>query len=222
MYDHFAEHVLTAEKEESKIDFTMRLVAMPTLSEDKDSAPVLSVAWTLKALLAGLPNGILGSVRLYQVLNAMYHHSIPDPMQPLRVPACIAEATPITAARVQLMCLALIALVPEMQRDLICSVFGLLALMVKDPNLQDQQPGMELRELSDPVASPNFHDLARAFGPLLLGVMGRENRESQDAPAQVLQEVEEQRVAGLMLNNWHYVHRQLQHWTKGRYVVSKE
>ncbi|KAJ5121424.1 uncharacterized protein N7515_009385 [Penicillium bovifimosum] len=222
LYDHYSEHVLTAEKEESRIDLTMRLVAMPTLSGGTDTAPVLSVAWTLKALLAGLPIGILGSVRLYQVLNAMYHHSIPNPMHPLRVPACIAEATPVTAARVQLMCLALIALVPEMQRDLICSVFGLLALMVKDPNLRDQQPGMELRELSDPVANPNFHDLARAFGPLLLGVRGRENRERKDAAAQVLQEVEEQRVAGLMLNNWHYVHRQLQYWTKCRYMVSKE
>ncbi|KAJ5558337.1 hypothetical protein N7535_008550 [Penicillium sp. DV-2018c] len=222
LYDHYAEHVLTAEKDESKIDLTMRLVAMPTLSGGTDAAPVLSVAWTLKALLAGLPNGILGSVRLYQVFDAMYHHSVPNPMHPLRVPACIAEATPTTAARVQLMCLALIALVPEMQRDLICSVFGLLALMVQDHNLQDQQPGMELREHNDPVAHPNFHELARAFGPLLLGVRGRQNRESKDASAQVLQEVEEQRVAGLMLNNWHYVHRQLQHWTKVRYVVSKE
>ncbi|KAJ5356090.1 Rho GTPase activation protein [Penicillium concentricum] len=209
LYDHFASQVLEAEKDESKISLTMRVVAMPQLRED--SAPVLSVAWALKAVLAGLPNGILGSVRLYQVLRAMYYHSIPDKCYPLRVPDCISEASPTTAARVQLMCLALIALVTEMQRDLICAVFGLLSLLVTAET--QEQPGMELR---DPVASPNFHELVRVFGPLLLG-----SKQDRDG-TEVEQEIDDQRVAGLMLNNWHFVHRQLRHWTSGRYVVGRE
>lgn len=214
MYDHFASQVLEAEKDESKISLTMRVVAMPQLRED--SAPVLSVAWTLKAVLAGLPNGILGSVRLYQVLRAMFYHSIPDQSHHLRVPDCISEASPTTAARVQLMCLALIALAPEMQRDLICAVFGLLSLLVNAETNVPEQPGMELR---DPVASPNFHELVRVFGPLLLGPRGQENPE---ASTEVQKEIDEQRVAGLLLNNWHFVHRQLRHWTSGRYVVGRE
>ncbi|CAI7670673.1 unnamed protein product [Penicillium crustosum] len=214
LYDHFASQVLEAEKDESKISLTMRVVAMPQLRED--SAPVLSVAWTLKAVLAGLPNGILGSVRLYQVLRAMFYHSIPDQSHHLRVPDCISEASPTTAARVQLMCLALIALAPEMQRDLICAVFGLLSLLVNAETNVPEQPGMELR---DPVASPNFHELVRVFGPLLLGPRGQENPE---ASTEVQKEIDEQRVAGLLLNNWHFVHRQLRHWTSGRYVVGRE
>ncbi|KAJ5177752.1 Rho GTPase activation protein [Penicillium coprophilum] len=210
LYDHFASQVLEAEKDESKISLTMRVVAMPQLRDD--SAPVLSVAWALKAVLAGLPNGILGSVRLYQTLRSMYYHSIPDKCYHLRVPDCISEASPTTAARVQLMCLALIALATEMQRDLICAIFGLLSLLV-NPDIVQEQPGMELR---DPVASPNFHELVRVFGPLLLG-----SRQDRDG-TEVEQEIDDQRVAGLMLNNWHFVHRQLRSWTRGRYVVGRE
>ncbi|KAJ5952059.1 uncharacterized protein N7479_010472 [Penicillium vulpinum] len=213
LYDHFASQVLDAEKDETKISLTMRVVAMPQLRED--SAPVLSVAWALKAVLAGLPNGILGSVRLYQILRAMYYHSIPDKSHLLCVPDCISEASPTTAVRVQLMCLALIALAPEMQRDLICAVFGLLSLLVNAETNVQEQPGMELR---DPVASPNFHELVRVFGPLLLGSRGQENRDGTE----VEQEIDDQRVAGLLLNNWHYIHRQLRHWTSGRYVMGRE
>lgn len=207
--------MLEAEKDESKISLTMRVVSMPQLREDL--APVLGVAWAFKAVLAGLPNGILGSVRLYQVLRAMYYHSIPDQSHHLRVPDCIAEASPTTAARVQLMCLALIALAPEMQRDLICAVFGLLSLLVSAETNVQEQPGMELR---DPEASPNFHELVRVFGPLLLGPRGQEN--SEGASTEVQKEVDDQRVAGLLLNNWHFVHRQLRHWTSGRYLVGRE
>ncbi|KAI2707133.1 hypothetical protein CBS147317_638 [Penicillium roqueforti] len=213
LYEHFASQVLEAEKDESKISLTMRVVAMPQLRED--SAPVLSVAWALRAVLAGLPNGILGSVRLYRILRAMYYHWTPNPSHLLRVPDCISEASPTTAARVQLICLALIALAPEMQLDLICAVFGLLSLLV-NVETDAQDPGMELR---DPVASPNFHELARVFGPLLLGARGQANDEGISA---VEREIEEQRVAGLLLNNWHFIHRQLQHWTKERYVVGRE
>ncbi|KAG0157612.1 hypothetical protein PDIDSM_4797 [Penicillium digitatum] len=210
LYDHFASQVLAAEKDEAKISLTMRVVAMPPLRED--SAPVLSVAWALKAVLAGLPNGILGSVRLYQVLRAMYYHSIPNHPHQLRVPDCLSEASPTTAARVQLMCLALIALAHEMQRDLICAVFGLLSMLVNAATTVPDQPGMELR---DSVANPNFHELARVVGPLLLGP----RQETREASLEVEKEVDDQRVAGLLLNNWHFMHRQLQHWTSRRFVV---
>ncbi|KAJ6184706.1 hypothetical protein N7519_006007 [Penicillium mononematosum] len=213
LYDHFAGQVIEAEKDESNISLTMRVVAMPQLRED--SAPVLSVAWAFKAVLAGLPDGILGSVRLYRVLRDMYYHSVPDQSHLLRVPDCISEASPSTAARVQLICLALIALAPEMQRDLVCSVFGLLSMMVT-ARTDAQDPGMELR---DPVASPKFQDLVRVFGPLLLGPRGQKIRETL---TEVEKDIQDQRVAGLLLNNWHFIHRQLQHWTRGRYVVGRE
>ncbi|KAJ5932442.1 hypothetical protein N7516_006931 [Penicillium verrucosum] len=215
LYDHFASQVLEVEKDESKISLTMRVVAMPQLRENL--APVLGVAWAFKAVLAGLPSGILGSVRLYQVLRAMYYHPILNQSHQLRVPKCISEASPATAARVQLICLALIALAPEMQRDLICAVFGLLSLLMNAETNVEEQPGIELR---DPVANPKFHELVRVFGPLLLGPRGQEY--SEGVSTEVQKEIDDQRVASLLLNNWHFVHRQLRNWTSGRYVVGRE
>lgn len=77
IYEHFAHQVLSAEREEDKIQMTMRSNQMPVdIIEplQRDTTPeqspsyILSVAWVFKALLAGIPDGILGSKELYQVL----------------------------------------------------------------------------------------------------------------------------------------------------------
>lgn len=77
IYEHFANQVLSAEQEEDKIQTTMRSNRMPVAVVEplqQDTAPsqlstyILSVGWVFKALLAGIPDGILGSRELYQVL----------------------------------------------------------------------------------------------------------------------------------------------------------
>ncbi|KAJ5757613.1 uncharacterized protein N7511_006307 [Penicillium nucicola] len=203
LYDNFASQVLSAEKEEAKISMTMRIVSMPHLNHD--SAPVLSVAWTLKALLAGLHYGILGSVRLYQTLSHINLATIPQPVDNLHVPDCLSMLGPRTAIRVQLIALAVIALTDEMERELICAVFGLLTKLTRVP---EPKPGTEVRTVATDLG------LERVFGPLLLGAKGQENQDG--VPVHIVeQEIEEQRVAKLLMDHWYYVNRLLREWAKG-------
>jgi hypothetical protein len=205
MYDNFASQVLSAEKEEAKIALTMRVVAMPQLTQD--SAPALSVAWTLKALLAGLHYGILGSVRLYHTLSDINLASIPQHAENLRVPDCLEGLDPRIALRVQLIALAVIALTDDMERELICAVFGLLTRLTR---VEIPPPGTDVRTVAVD------HGLERVFGPLLLGTRGQENRDG--VPVHMVeQEIEEQRVAGLLIDHWYFVNRQLREWAKGDY-----
>lgn len=170
----------------------MRVIALPQWEMDAQPGLVLSVGWTLKALLAGLAGGILGSARLYAALKAIY----------------FAETLP--PARVRLITLAIVALTSEMQCALICAVFGLLTGLLQEPeSSQDhEQTGNSLR----PVASLTDSDrLARVFGPLLIGMKDGDRA----AQLKVEQEVEEQRVAGLLLEHWGGVSRQLREWATG-------
>lgn len=186
MYDHFASQVLSAEKDEPRIALTMRVIAMPHCETDEPAATVLSVGWTFKALLAGLPDGILGSVRLYETLKAIYYVETPN------------------LIRVRFIALAIVALTSEMQCALICAVCGLLT------SLLEQEPpgsGTAVRR----VASMTEADrLARVLGPLLLGT--RKDGDSAAEQNKVEQEVEEQRVAGMLLELWRGVSPQLREW----------
>ncbi|KAJ5312683.1 hypothetical protein N7508_003513 [Penicillium antarcticum] len=203
MYDNFASQVLSAEKEEAKISMTMRIVSMPQLN--RDSAPILSVAWTLKALLAGLRYGILGSVRLYQTLSDINLATIPEQADNFHVPDCLSKLDSRSALRVQLIALAVIALTNEMERELICAVFGLLTKLNHVP---EAKPGTEVRAVAVDLG------LERVFGPLLLGTRGQENRDG--VPVHIVeQEIEEQRVAKLLIEHWGFVNRQLREWAKG-------
>lgn len=179
--------MLSAEKDEPKIALTMRVIAMPHWEKDAEAGVVLSVGWTLKALLAGLPGGILASARLYETLKAVYFAETPIP------------------ARIRFITLAIVALTSEMQCALICAVFGLLTGLLQ----QESTPsGNALR----PVASLTDADrLARVVGPLLMGT--RNDGGSAAVQDKVEREVEEQRVAGLLLEHWPRVSRQLREWS---------
>lgn len=212
----------------------MRVVAMPHFESDPATAgslPVLSVGWVLKALLAGLPGGILGSARLYQTLNAIYLAPAPTHGFP-RTLTCFGGLSPVTSSRVHLIALAITALTSEMQCALICAVFGLLTELAREPvaiqEPQLQGPGTAIR--ADPVALPTVDGLARVIGPLLLGIEGRAAQDGAGARARardaapgalcmtdVEQEIEEQRVAELLLQNWTNVSRLLRRWARSGY-----
>lgn len=192
MYDSFANQVLSAEKDEPKIAMTMRVIAMP--DSKKDPGTVLSVGWVLKALLAGLPEGILGSDRLYQALTGIY------------------TATVAPHVRVRLIALALVALTSEMQCALICGVFGLLTgLLPEDPSNAANATSPPEPPGGNPdrsvAAQLNADGVARIFGPLLLG--GDQDSAAAD---HVEREIEEQRVMGLVLGNWRGINRELRAW----------
>lgn len=186
LYDHFASQVLSTEKEESKIALTMRVIAMPHWETDTEPGTVLSVGWVFKALLEGLPGGILGSVRLWETLRAIY-------------------TTEIAADdRVRFIALAMIALVSEIQCALICGVFGFFSGLLQQGSALS---GNTLR----PVASPAHSDrISRIFGPLLID---RPTDGESAEEIQVEQEIAEQRVAGMFLEHWRSVSRQLREWS---------
>lgn len=185
LYDYFANHVLS-EKDDPKIALTMRVIAMPPWEKETEAGTVLSVAWTLKALLDGLPGGVLGSTRLWEILKAIY----------------FTETAVVD--RVKFIALAMIALVSETQCALICAVFGLLSGLVRQGSTLS---GTTLQ----PVASPMDADrLARVFGPLMLE---RQTEGESSEEIQVEQEVSDQRVAALLLEHWRSVSRQLRDWS---------
>ncbi|KAJ5946790.1 hypothetical protein N7454_003629 [Penicillium verhagenii] len=193
LYNHFANQVLFAERDAHKIAMTTRVVTIPHTQSDPNTT-VLSVGWVFKEILAGLPTGILGSVRLFQVLYSIYLASRAHP-------DCM-----------RLITLAIMALTGEMQCALICAAFGLFtSLLPKTDHVEeepsDPHPGTWVR----PVARQNRVDgLARVFGPMLIGKVDRDRA----AHGLVEQEVQEQRVVGLLLDHWRNVSRQLREFTK--------
>lgn len=216
-YDGWAKHVFDAEKIKDEIDLTTRVVAMPRFGEN--SVPVLSVGWALRALLAGLPNGILGSVRLYQTLQNLFAITTPEETG-FKVPSNVRGVSSTVAVRVQLISLAVIGLCTEMQRDLLCTIFGLLAILVRPESTIESQRsqgiGIDLRE---PVAPPDYHELARVFGPLLLGQQNR--RQVRPAMEEVERGIEESRVVSMLLDHWPHVNQQLRFWSRDSYLPGR-
>lgn len=203
--------MLSAANDEHGIAVSMRVVTMPTWA-NAEKLPALSVGWTIKALLAGLPGGIIGSTELYNTLKEIYH-----------LQGAAAEASP-RATRCRLISLAIVACTREMQCALICAIFGLLTELLEDDDLASDTPGYPLRE----VASTSRADgLARAFGPLLTGTeqgtgtgpgMEATERDREDVQvkgaAQVKREIEAERVAGMLVDLWPDISYNLKGWAK--------
>ncbi|KAF3384352.1 hypothetical protein F1880_002521 [Penicillium rolfsii] len=209
LYDYFAHHVLSAANDEHGIAVNMRLVEMPTWANAKE-LPALSVGWTIKAFLAGLPGGILGSPELYNTLKDIYH------LQDAAV-----EAVP-RAIRCRLISLAIVASTREMQCAIICAIFGLLTELLEEDSLASDAAGCPLRG----VASTSHADaLARAFGQLLNGPEKATGR-GMDAtewlredvqvkePGQVKRKIEVEGVAGMLLDLWPDISDCLKGWAK--------
>ncbi|KAJ5160125.1 uncharacterized protein N7482_007129 [Penicillium canariense] len=196
LYECFARHVLIAAKDEPRIALTMRVIAMPIWENEEEGTPILSTAWVLKAILAGLPGGILGSAQLYKTLKDIYH-----------------TESVHTAARTRLIALAIVALTSEMQCALICAVFGLLTALLQSTERDEPRPaGTPVR----PVASMSKADrLVRVFGPLLTGSGPRDQTVQPNVTEEVEREIAEERVAGMLVEHWRGISHQLRAWTSG-------
>ncbi|KAL2830057.1 hypothetical protein BDW59DRAFT_29918 [Aspergillus cavernicola] len=222
-YDYFAEHVLSAEKEKSTIHMTMRSSRMPRFldevavpgMETRSPAQVLSIAFAFKALLAGLPGGILGSVQLYRILvNICYGRVSQGPVQ--RTGSCLAGLSSEDYAKVRAMSLAILALTSSMQLNLICGVFGLCSLLLHETErMFELERRMHRSSNRRPITSSadklSADRLAATLGPLLAET-GRGS--SPDTFRAIQQEIESQRVAALLVGNWRSVSRQLRIWER--------
>lgn len=202
LYDSFASQVLSAAKDEHRISSALRVITMP-ICQDGQTIPVLSAGWTFKALLAGLPGGILGSTVLYETLKRIY---LVEDLVGTDIPRAI---------RTRLIALAIVALTSEMQCSLLCAVFGLLRDLLRTFSIESDQAGKPLRV----VASAG---LTRVFGPVLNGTgMGapaglwRDHDNSLVRVAsQVKQKIEEEVVTGMLLEYWSDINTHLRAWTR--------
>ncbi|KAJ6037056.1 hypothetical protein N7540_001335 [Penicillium herquei] len=187
LYNHFASQVLLPERDAHRIAMTMRVVALPNLDTESNTATVLSVGWVFMQILGGLPNGILGSVRLFRVLHVISLRG-PNP----------------DSDHIRLTTLAIMGLTSEMQCSLICGVFGFFNIILqRTENAQEstnQNSGNSVR----PVASYiplQLGRLARVFAPLLIG--------RRTVKRTVEEEIEEERVMEFLLAHWPRIGRQL-------------
>ncbi|KAL4994351.1 hypothetical protein BDV10DRAFT_203841 [Aspergillus recurvatus] len=218
-YHYFAQQVLSAEKERTKIHMTMRSSKMPEFLDDVSAADeaqnthVLSVAFAFRALLAGLPGGILGSVQLWRVLVNIYHGRI-SPQSVQRTGSCLAGLSAEDYAKVRAISLAIVALTSSMQLNLICGVFGLCSLLLHETERMleiERRQRRANRRIASGADKLSLERFAVTLGPLLI-----ETRGQGDDPGTFLgpDEIESQRVVTLLIGNWRSISRLLRIWER--------
>ncbi|KAL5343138.1 hypothetical protein BJX70DRAFT_209039 [Aspergillus crustosus] len=222
-YNHFADQVLLAEKERIKIHMTMRSSRMPSFlekvseleMETQNSAQVLGIAFTFRALLEGLPGGILGSMQLYRVLVNICRGRISQGSAQ-RTGTCLAGLSPEDYGKVRAISLATLALTSSMQLNLICGVFGLCSLLLHETERMSE---LQRRQYRSPNRRPLISNadkltldrLTATLGPLLTE---SEPSDSPDTFYAIQEEIESQRVIALLIGNWRSISRQLRIWER--------
>lgn len=221
-YHYFADQVLSAEKERIRIHMTMRSSRMPSFLDEasepdmeNQSSRVLGIASTFKALLAGIPGGILGSMQLYRVLVNICHGRISS-RSVQRTGSCLAGLSAEDYAKVRAMSLGILALTSSMQLNLICAVFGLCSLLLHETErMAELERRQRRRSNRRPIASStdklSSDQLASTLGPLLIDA-GRS--DSPDTFHAIQEEIESQRVVALLIGNWRSISRQLRIWER--------
>ncbi|KAF7589182.1 hypothetical protein BBP40_004670 [Aspergillus hancockii] len=215
-YEYFANHVLSAEKEQDQIEMTVRRGEMPLdligiLDRGASRQPalqMLSVAWVFKALLAGLPGGVLGSAQLYRLLVSIcYGRTIEGDNEARR--DCASGLSPQGQTRVQAMGLAVLALTTPMQLNLICAFFGLCAMLVYETELVSEHgdSGSPCHGINPGLLS--VERLGRVLGPLLTPERGVCD---QDTFRAIEREIESQRVMTMLIASWYNINRLLRQW----------
>ena len=215
-YAYFADQVASAEKDQEKIELTVRSDRIPmelvqVLEQEaprRNASHVLGVAWAFKALLAGLPGGLLGSEQLYQVLVNISYGRLSEGDVPAR--SGLGGFSPSSYAKIKAIALAFLALSNALQLSLICAVFGLCAVLLHESQRHVSQQGIAGSIRANLGAGLlSVERLGGVFGPLLTG--------SADEGDHGLghhgeREVESQRVAEMLVRNWRGVSRQLRIW----------
>ncbi|KAI5924708.1 hypothetical protein F4810DRAFT_115279 [Camillea tinctor] len=149
LYDYYC-----TDKDADAISSTTRCPTLPTHIK----CGVHDIASTFKRFLAGLPGGILGSLSLFDALVAIYSQFHGDPEQ---------NRTKESQLRARLIALAIGTVKSRYQRELICSVFGLLCLAGRAaenaPREDDDGRPLPTADLM------GYNALGIVFGPLLIG-----------------------------------------------------
>jgi len=150
LYNHYG----TLDEDGDVIAGTVRCPTLPSHIK----CDVYDVASAFKKFLAGLPDGILGSLPLFYSFVSIHGQLLGDPE---------LTKTKQTKIRARLIALAIMTLKSKYRRDLICAVFGLLSMIGR---------GAEIAPREDDRGRPlptsdlmGYAPLGIVFGPLLLG-----------------------------------------------------
>ncbi|KAL4968928.1 uncharacterized protein BDV14DRAFT_132776 [Aspergillus stella-maris] len=221
-YHYFADQVLSAEREKARIHMTLRSSRMPKFLDNASEADmethnsqVLGTAFAFRALLEGLPGGILGSMQLYRVLVNICHGRVSS-RSVQQTGSCLAGLTAEDYAKVRAIGLAMLALTTSMQLNLMCGVFGLCSLLLHETRrmseLERRLPRRSNRRPSvNNTGRLSLDRLAATLGPLLAET---DQGDSPDTYHAIQEEIESQRVATLLIENWRSVSRQLRIWER--------
>jgi hypothetical protein len=229
IYGYFASQVLSAEREQDKIQITMSSGEMPSelmsilssIQSQRHSTHILSVGWVFKCLLAGLPGGILGSTHLYSALLDIYSKtpSLEDKLNGAdlkfkRTRSCLGGLSQARYTRIKAIGLAILALASPMQLELMCAVFGLCAFYVHETRrvVEYERHGYKtgVGKLGFVTRSEILEGLGQIFGALLTGQGPEEG--AYDLETQRILEKNRTYVAMMLIANWRAVSRQLRVW----------
>ncbi|KAE8408096.1 hypothetical protein BDV37DRAFT_268838 [Aspergillus pseudonomiae] len=220
IYDYFAKQVLSAENVRDRIETTVRRGELPIDligmfdhgASRKFSSQVLSVGWVFKALLAGLPGGILGSARLYRVLVNICYGRIAERNESNGDGG--GGLSPPGHTKLQAIGLAVLALTTPMQLNLICAFFGLCAMLqyeTERAGVVDELGGDAGRSgLTFGLSS--VERLGHVLGPLLTPDGGDGGDGGQDTFRAIEREIENQRVMTMLISSWGSINQQLRVW----------
>ncbi|DAA73269.1 TPA_exp: Uncharacterized protein A8136_5194 [Trichophyton benhamiae CBS 112371] len=222
LYSHYANQIVRAERSKDTINRTTRSIRLPSgyvykCARTKGDAHVQDISTVLRHFLCELPGGILGSSSLYSVLAQIHDKNFTE-MRDLRDPGrreyIKGVAVPV-AAKVRMITLALLALTTDMQLELICAIFGLLALTADecaDRKVSHQYlhpPGTGSCDFCMTLPTPRT--LGRVFGSFLYDV--KNVRELQPTVQFKLAEgTQSADVATMLIELWKHISTQLRRW----------
>ncbi|EFR04648.1 hypothetical protein MGYG_07653 [Nannizzia gypsea CBS 118893] len=222
LYSHYARQIVRAERSKDTITRTTRSIRLPSgyvykCARTKGDAHVQDISTVLRHFLCELPGGILRSSSLYQALVQIHDKSFLEAKElrdPGRKEYIKGIATPL-AAKVRMVSLALLALTTDMQLEVICAIFGLLALTADecaDRKLTHQYlhpPGMVSCDFC--ITLPTPRTLGRVFGYFLYDAKGA--RELQPLVKFKLAEgTQSADVATMLIELWKHISTQLRKW----------
>ncbi|OGM39910.1 hypothetical protein ABOM_011319 [Aspergillus bombycis] len=217
VYDYFAKQVLSAENVRDRIEATVRRGELPIdligifdhSASREFSSQVLSVGWVFKALLAGLPGGILGSARLYRILVSICYGRIAESNE--RNGDYGGVLSPLGHTKLQAIGLAVLALTTPMQLNLICAFFGLCAMLRYETERagEDYEFGGDAGRSGLTFGLSSVERLGHVLGPLLTPDGGDGGQNTFRA---IEREIENQRVMTMLISSWGSINQQLRVW----------
>ncbi|KAM5448348.1 hypothetical protein MaudCBS49596_005436 [Microsporum audouinii] len=222
LYGHYAQQIVRAERAKDTITRTTRSVRLPSgyvykCARTKGDAHVQDISTVLRHFLCELPGGILGSSHLYSILVKVHDQSFSEAKEsrdPGRKEYIKGMAAPL-AAKVRMTSLALLSLATDMQLELICAIFGLLALTAdecadrKTVHQYLHAPGTASCDFC--LTLPTPRTLGRVFGSFLHDVKGI--REFQPSVQFKLAEgTKSADVATMLIELWKDISTQLRMW----------